>query len=268
MMERALISKSRISDSRTVCWLQNVRNKNCMVCLREDLPTESASACCVRCGGTSEESTSIWGMRGCVWGLPKEGASTCSVLGENSHRGGLHMLCIGRGTSQGDPSTSCICHPFISCKEYQHILGNGHLFFYRTMSSQLDGDYRLVAQCSGWQGRQAISASRIWFLSLCPGKAMCPNAIQLFICQWPISRSFPPVVYIACSWKPMPPLQEWCGLGAGMKLMGRPSPCCTRSPRDKLLCVIVGALQRPNGMNVLFSTAVGMESLQKYSAKI
>lgn len=249
----------------------------------------------LRCGGTSEESTSIWGMRGFVWGLPKEAASTrcvwegflrrglphalywgrfpmeavspCCVLEENSHRGGLHMLCIGRGTSQGGPSTSCISHPFISSKEYQHILGNGHLFFYRAMSSQLDGEYRLVAQCSWWQGRQAISASGLWLLSLCPGKAMCPNAIQLFICQWPVFRSFPPVVYIACNWKPMPPLQEWCGLGAGMKLMGRLSSCCMRSPRDKLLCVIVGALQRPNGMN-MFSTPVGMESPQKYTAKI
>lgn len=81
-------------------------------------------------------------------GLPKEAASTCCVLEGNSHGGGLHMLCLDRGTSQGDPSTSCISHPFISSKEYQPILGNGHLFFYRTPSSQLDGDYRLVAQCS------------------------------------------------------------------------------------------------------------------------
>lgn len=96
MMEWALISKSRISDSRTVCWLQNVRNKNCMVCLREDLPTESASACYVRCGGTSEESTSIWGMRGCVWGLPKEAASTRCVWEGFLRRGLPHALYWGR----------------------------------------------------------------------------------------------------------------------------------------------------------------------------
>lgn len=189
-------------------------------------------------GGTSEESTSTWWMWSFVWGggnsqggslymlcmgegLPKEAASTCCVLEGNSHGGGLHMLCLGRGTSQGDPSTSCISHPFISSKEYQPILGNGHLFFYRTPSSQLDGDYRLVAQCSWWQEIQAISVPGIWFLSLCPGKAMCPKAIQLFICRWPVFRSFPPVVYIACNWKPVRPLHDWCGLGAGMEIDGK-----------------------------------------------
>lgn len=44
-------------------------------------------------------------------GLPKEAASTCCVLEGNSHGGGLHMLCLGRGTSQGDHSTSCTPTP-------------------------------------------------------------------------------------------------------------------------------------------------------------
>lgn len=154
-------------------------------------------------------------------GLPKETASICCVLEGSSHGGGLHMLCLGRGTSQGDLSTNCISHPFISSKEYQPILGNGHLFFYRTPSSQLDGDDRLVAQCSWWQETQAISASGIWFLSLCPGKAMCPKAIQLFIRGWPVFWSFPPEVYIACNWKPVPPLHEWCSLGARMETDGK-----------------------------------------------
>lgn len=110
-MERTLISKSRISDSRTVCWLQNVRNKNYMVCMREELPTESASACYVWCGGggTSEESTSTWWMWGFVWGgvIPREAASTWCVWGRDYlMRQPLHAV-YWRGIPMEVASTCC-----------------------------------------------------------------------------------------------------------------------------------------------------------------
>lgn len=109
-MERTLISKSRISDSRTVCWLQNVRNKNYMVCMREELPTESASACYARCRGYFwGEHLHLMDVRLCMGGvIPREAASTWCVWGRDFlRRQPLHAV-YWRGIPMEVASTCCV----------------------------------------------------------------------------------------------------------------------------------------------------------------
>jgi hypothetical protein len=65
-------------------------------------------------------------------------------------------------------------------------------------------------------------------------------------------------VYI---WKAITPLQRTSQfLLLKWKLTGGVSYSCSWSPRDKLFCVIVRASLRSNGMNVLFSILMGMDS--------